>query len=419
LKISAGADTVAGIDFDDLLSDQAVNHPVAFYGALRERDPVHFNEWWNGWVLTRYDDVAWAFRSHEELPSDRFEGPWGDDFALREKDGRDVLFDVLSKFFVWKDPPYHTRVRTLVNKAFSPKSIEELRPRAKLLVGRLIDELPVDDEVDFLGRFAFQLPVVVISEYLGIPTESRDLIKDWSDDLGAVIFVRGQVSDRAKRAEEAVEAMIDFLRPIVRDRRRDPRHDLLSGLVHVEEGRDSLTEDEVIANTILMVFAGHETTMNLIGNGIVAFWRHPDQWRRLQSEPGSERLAVEEVLRSDGPIRTQTRWARVPVALGGKRIGARDRILLVQIAANHDPSAFDHPERFDIGRVRNRHLTFGHGIHTCLGAPLARMEAQEAFRQLADRFERVDVLDDRLTYHPTIISGSLTGLHVALRQKEK
>jgi len=407
-----------GVDFDDLLCDRAVNDPVAFYGALRDHDPVHFNTWWNGWVLTRYDDVAWAFRSHEQLPSDRFEGPWGDDFALREKNVRDVLFDVLSKFFVWKDPPYHTRVRTLVNKAFSPKSIELLRPRVHRLVGELVDELPIDEPVDFLHRFAFHLPVVVISEYLGIPTESRELIKDWSDDLGAVIFVRGQMSDRAQRAEEAVEAMIDFLRPIVRDRKRNPRDDLLSGLALVEEGRDHLTEEEIIANTILMVFAGHETTMNLIGNGVAAFWHHPDQWRRLQSQPGSERLAVEEILRWDGPIRTQTRWARVPVELGGRQIGARDRILLVQIAANHDPAGFDHPERFDIGRVRNRHLTFGHGIHTCIGAPLARLEAQEAFRQLADRFDRIDVLDDRLTYHPTIISGSLTGLHVALRQKE-
>ncbi len=390
-----------GVDFDDLLCDRAVNDPVAFYGALRDHDPVHFNSWWNGWVLTRYEDVAWAFRSHEQLPSDRFEGPWGDDFALREKNVRDVLFDVLSKFFVWKDPPYHTRVRTLVNKAFSPKSIELLRPRVHRLVGELVDELPIDEPVDFLHRFAFHLPVVVISEYLGIPTESRELIKDWSDDLGAVIFVRGQMSDRAQRAEEAVEAMIDFLRPIVRDRKRNPRDDLLSGLALVEEGRDHLTEEEIIANTILMVFAGHETTMNLIGNGVAAFWHHPDQWRRLQSLPGSERLAVEEILR-----------------LGGKQIAARDRILLVQIAANHAPAGFDHPERFDIGRVRNRHLTFGHGIHTCIGAPLARLEAQEAFRQLADRFDRIDVLDDRLTYHPTIISGSLTGLHVALRQKE-
>ena len=275
-----------GVDFDDLLCDRAVNDPVAFYGALRDHDPVHFNTWWNGWVLTRYDDVAWAFRSHEQLPSDRFEGPWGDDFALREKNVRDVLFDVLSKFFVWKDPPYHTRVRTLVNKAFSPKSIELLRPRVHRLVGELVDELPIDEPVDFLHRFAFHLPVVVISEYLGIPTESRELIKDWSDDLGAVIFVRGQMSDRAQRAEEAVEAMIDFLRPIVRDRKRNPRDDLLSGLALVEEGRDHLTEEEIIANTILMVFAGHETTMNLIGNGVAAFWHHPDQWRRLQSPLG-------------------------------------------------------------------------------------------------------------------------------------
>jgi cytochrome P450 len=407
-----------GIDFDDLLSDLAVNQPSRFYGALREHCPVYFNPRWNGWIVTRYDDVAAGFRAHEQLSSDRMAGPWGDDFALTKQNLQEYLFEVLSKCFVWRDPPFHTRVRTLLNKAFIPRSIELLRPRARRLVAELIDALPAEEPIDFLHGFAFHLPVMVICEYLGIPGEARESVKRWSDDLSAVIFVRGHDLDRNRKSEAAARAMLDYVRSIVHERRRDPQDDLISAILAVqgEEGNETLTEDEIVANLVLMVFAGHETTMNLISNGIAAFWRNPDQWRRLQDKPGLVRHAVEEVLRTDGPLRATARWARQPLELSGTPIEVNDRVLLVQIAANHDPAAFSDPDRFDIGRTGNRHVAFGHGIHTCLGAPLARMETQEAFAYLSERFNRVEVLEDPPLYSPAIASGGFEDLHVVFRE---
>jgi cytochrome P450 len=408
-----------GIDFDDLLSDVAVNHPSRFYGALRAHDPVYFNPRWNGWIVTRYDDVAAGFRAHEQLSSDRMAGPWGDDFALSKQNLQEYLYEVLSKCFVWRDPPFHTRVRTLLNKAFIPRSIELLRPRARRLVAELIEALPAEEPVDFLHGFAFHLPVMVICEYLGIPGEARESVKHWSDDLSAVIFVRGHDLDRNRKAEEAARAMLDYVRSIVRERRSHPQDDLISAILAAEDEHVTITEDEIVANIVLMVFAGHETTMNLISNGIAAFGRHPDQWRRLQQKPNLVRHAVEEVLRTDGPLRATARWAREALDIGGKEIAPNDRVLLVQIAANHDPAAFSDPDRFDIGRTGNRHVAFGHGIHTCLGAPLARMESQEAFSYLSERFDRVEVLEEPPVYAAAIASGGFEELHVTFRERAR
>ena len=406
------------IDFDDLLSDLAVNQPSRFYGALREHCPVYFNPRWNGWIVTRYDDVAAGFRAHEQLSSDRMAGPWGDDyFALREPNLQEYIYEILSKCFVWRDPPFHTRVRTLLNKAFIPRSVELLRPRARRLVAELIEALPAEEPVDFLHGFAFHLPVMVICEYLGIPAEARDPVKQWSDEMSAVIFVRGHDLDRNRRAEEGARAMLDYVRSVVRERKRHPQDDLISAILAAQAGDAVLTEDEIVANVVLMVFAGHETTMNLISNGIAAFWRHPDQWRRLQAEPALVRHAVEEVLRFDGPLRATARWAREPIELGGTGIKANDRVLLVQIAADHDPAAFRDPDRFDIGRTGNRHVAFGTGIHTCLGAPLARMETHEAFSYLSERFDRVEVVEDPPVYSAAIASGGFEELHVIFRER--
>jgi cytochrome P450 len=406
------------IDFDDLLCDLAVNHPVRFYGALREFAPVYFNPRWDGWIVTRYDDVADAFRAHEELSSDRMAGPWGDVYALQDPSLHEYVYEILSKSFVWRDPPYHTKVRTLLNKAFIPRSIELLRPRARKLVAELVEALPVGEPVDFLGGFAFHLPVMVICEYLGIPGDARDSVKEWSDQLGAVVFARAADLDRERKAEEGAKALFEYVRSIVRERRKAPQDDLISAILAAEDDEDeTFTENEVVANIVLLVFAGHETTMNLISNGIFAFWRHPDQWRRLQAEPALVRHAVEEVLRIDGPLRATGRWARRPLELGGTRIEANQRVLLVQIAANHDPAAFRDPDRFDIGRTGNRHVAFATGIHTCLGAPLARMETSEAFSYLTERFDRIEVLEDPPVYRAAIASGGLEELHVTFRER--
>jgi cytochrome P450 len=403
-------------DLDDLLSDEAVNRPDAFYARLRAVDPVYWNQRWNGWILTGYDDVADGFRNHQNLSSDRFAGPFGEDLSAVSSDYQQ-LFGCLSKFFVWKDQPYHTRVRSLVNKAFTPRSVEVLRPRVRALVRDLIAPLRAGGPADFLAGFAFTLPVIVIGDYLGVPEEGRDNLRQWAEDLGSVIFVSGNDEDRMRKGEDAMGRLADFLRPVIRDRRAEPRDDLLSGMVRAEERGDFLSEDELIANAILMVFAGHETTMNLLANGIVAFSRFPGQWARLRSDPSLAATATEEILRYDGPIRAMARWAREPVRIGGRDIAAGDRLLLVQYAANHDPARFTDPDRVDITRWPNRHTTFGQGIHTCLGAPLARLEAQEAFSALAEAFPRFDISEDTLAYVPNIVSRSLRSLHVTFREQ--
>jgi cytochrome P450 len=400
---------------DDLLSDEAVNHPAAYYEKLRAQDPVHWNPRWNGWVLTSYPDVAAGFRDHQRLSSDRFAGPFGQQLSAVSSDYQ-ALFGFLSKFFVWKDQPYHTRVRALVNRAFTPRSVEVLRPRVRALVAEQIRSLRDAGETDFLAGFAFTLPVIVIGEYLGVPEEGRQDLRRWAEDLGAVIFVSGNDEDRLRKGEQAMEQIAGFLRPVVAARRAEPREDLLSGMVAAQERGDFLSEDEVLANAILMVFAGHETTMNLLANGMVAFARFPDQWARLRADPALAATATEEILRYDGPIRAMARWAREPLRIRDREIAAGDRVLLAQYAANHDPAQFADPDTVDITRWPNRHTTFGQGIHTCLGAPLARLEAQEAFTALAAAFPRFEVAEQELRYNPNIVSRSLTRLHLTFRE---
>ncbi|MHB8693834.1 MAG: cytochrome P450 [Solirubrobacteraceae bacterium] len=407
-------------DVDDLLCEAAINAPYGFYGHLRETDPVHFNERWNGWIVTSYEHVAAGYRDHVRLSSDRFEGPFAEEWkaggALDSSHA--ALFEFLSHFFVWKDPPYHTRVRELVGAAFSAREVEQWRPRIAQLVQELIAPLRDRDDADFLGEFAFHLPVIVIAEYLGVPVEARQQIKLWSDDLGGVIFVRGDDADRLANAERAVRELEEFLRPILEARRTDPRDDLITGMLQARTpDGDALTDEEIIGNAILMVFAGHETTMNLLANSIVAFEEHPDQWQLLTSRPDLARSAAEECLRYDGPIRAMARWAREPVDLGPRQIATNDRVLLVQAAANRDPATFADPDVLDITRRPNRQLTFGHGIHTCLGGPLARLETQEALRCLSQDFARIEVTTDELRYAPTIVSRGLRELHVRFHER--
>ena len=401
---------------DDLLSDEAINDPFTYYKRLRDKNAVYWNERWNGWILTEYDDVVAGFRDHQRLSSDRFAGPFGEEL-IESKSEYQQLFEFLTKFFVWKDQPYHTHMRTLVNKAFTPKSVEVLRPRIKELVSSLAEPLRDRDEVNFLAEFAFGLPVIVIAEYLGVPAEARHEVREWSDDLGAVIFVQGDNADRFATAEKAMTNLVDLIKPIVRARKLEPRDDLISGMVHAELDGDSLSEEEVIANAVLMVFAGHETTMNLLANGVVAFDKFPDQWERLKDDPKMARTATEEVLRYDGPIRALGRWAKEPFELHGQHIREGDRLLLVQHGANHDPKFFENPGVFDPARWPNKHVAFGQGIHTCLGAPLARLEAQEAYAYLAQEFSSIEVLTKDLRYNRTVVSRSLRQLDVKFHER--
>ena len=330
-------------------------------------------------------------------------------------DEQSQLFSFLTKFFVWKDPPYHTR---LLHAGWSgvhaSKRLEALPTAHSGARARACGASERQRARSiFSANSPFHLPVIVIAEYLGIPKKrARNEVREWSEDLSAVIFVRGGDTNRMQKGEIAMRKLVDFLRPILRERQTHPKDDLISAMVSAEQDGTRLSEDEIIAAAVLMVFGGHETTMNLLANGVVAFNRFPDEWQRLRNNGGLVRTATEEILRFDGPIRGQGRWAKEPLVLGSQAIAEKDRVFLIQHAANRDPAAFTAPDALDIGRSPNRHAAFGQGIHSCLGAPLARMEAQEAFSYLAEQFERIEVLDQKLEYNPTMVSRSLQRLNV-------
>ncbi|WP_198664490.1 cytochrome P450 [Jiangella endophytica] len=403
------------VDLDDLYGDLATNHPEVFYARVREAGRVYRNRRWGGWIVTGYDEVAAGYRDHTRLSSNRMAGPWGEKAGRQRGEGElSPVFRIMGAFFGWMDPPDHTRFRTLLQSAFTPGSIEQMRPRVAELVAEYAEAIPDSEPFDFIDRFAFHLPVTVIAEYLGARAEDRHLIGEWSEDLGHTIFAAKDGLDPAERArlgDRAIESFRAYFEEIIAERRRSPRDDLISRLV---TAGTPLTQDEIVAQSIVMIFAGHETTTNLLANGMVAFGRSPDQWRLLRADPGLARTATEELLRYDGPIGAQGRWATTSFEWDGQLIRENDRVMLVQWAANRDPRGFDQPDRFDITRKRNRHLGFGHGIHTCLGSPLARVEVQEALKHLAGRFAEVRIATDPLRYKSTLTSRSLARLDVCL-----
>ncbi len=396
---------------DDLLAPEVVADPYGYYAELRENDPVHWNSRWGGWIVTRYDDVVRVLRDSERFSSDRMASLMLElDEAAQEK--FHVLINYFSKWLVFTDPPYHTRVRMLVNKAFTPASVERLRPRVKAIVSELLDRFRDRSHVEFIHEFAFHLPVIVISEYMGVPVEDREQIKEWSDETGRVFFIRANEPDRRERSQKGLERLLEYFAPLIRERRAHPRDDLITALVQAEERGDLLSEEELLATCTVLIFAGHETTTNLLANGLVAFARFRDQWQMLADNPGLIKPAVEELLRYDGPVMATFRMARTDVELGNRTVGRGDRMLLVLGAANRDPAKFSDPNRLDITRWPNPHVAFGHGIHICLGAPLARVEAQEAFLALSQRFPRFRLADQELSYHPTIVARALKQLYI-------
>ena len=364
--------------------------PYPHYHALREADPVQRHPLLPAWVLTRYCDVLATLRnprlSVDRTQSNLFRGPQSPLKRMGDGFRRAVL-----NMMLFRDPPDHTRLRNLVNKVFTPRMVESLRPRIQKIVDDHLDAVEERGEMDLVRDLAYPFPVTVIAEMLGIPAADRQKFRRWSRDLVALteptaLFTPGA----ADTAERSLGEMRSYFDGIVAERRAEPRDDLLSALAQASEDGDRLSGDELFAMSVLILVAGHETTANLIGNAVLALLRNPGERKRLVDDPTLIRTAVDEFLRYDSVVQATARIALEECEIGGKKISEGEPLILVIGAANRDPAQFPEPDRLDLGRRENRHLAFGFGTHFCLGSRLARLETSVAVGTLLRRFPRLE-----------------------------
>ena len=363
------------------------SNPYPFYRALREEDPVHQSPL-GFWVCTRYDDAVMILRDPRfgrEGMAKRMEARLG--LTQDTSRARDMLF---------QDPPDHTRLRALVSRAFTPRVVEVMRPHIQEIVDGLLDRVDGARAMDVIEDLAYPLPVTVICEMLGVPAADQDIFKSWSTDIARSLdaAILPADSDAIPRGRDARLGLADYFRSLIATRRKDPKPDLLSALIAAEEEGNKLSEGELVSTCMLLLIAGHETTVNLIGNGLLALLQHPDQLRALRDDPGLIQTGVEELLRFDGPVQRTGRMTTAEVEIGDKRIPRDSVVVSVIGAANRDPKQFADPDRLDVSRKDNRHIAFGFGIHFCLGAPLARLEGQIALGTLLRRMPKLALVSD-------------------------
>jgi len=359
----------------DPFTPEAIADPYPLYAQFRREDPVHWSEKLHSWVLFRHDDVSAFFRDDERLSSDRAKAPR---FAGAAAPSGGAAIRTVAT-----DPPAHTAVRALLNASLTPR-VRALGARIDALIAELLARI-AEPEVDLIARFAYPLPIGVIAELLGVPPDDRPQLEERSR-----VVARGM--DRFYSGPEASEGLRDlgaYFFQLVQERRGTPGDDLVRRLLAAEHRGDRLSELEVVAMCTALVFGGHETTVNLLGNGMLALLRAPAELRRLRDDPALVPSAVEELLRFDSPAQFISRTARVGFELRGRRIAPGDSVIAAIGSANRDPAVFADPDRLDLGRSPNPHLAFGLGTHVCPGAPLSRMEARAAFPALLRRFPTI------------------------------
>ena len=366
------------------LTPEVRANPYPLYRQLREQDPVHWSELMASWVLTRYDDVEAVLRDPRFSTARRRTGNRFTEQLMEMQEQMGPIGQATT--MLRADPPEHTRLRNLVSKAFTPRAIEAMRPHIQQIVDELLDAVAGSDRFDLIHDLAYPLPVIVIAEMLGVAPEDRDRFKRWSGDIAATLGGPMLSPEVIQQAIASSREMTDYFRGVIEIRRKEPEDDLLSALIAAKEQGEALSEHEVLATCVLLLVAGNETTTNLIGNGMVALLQHPGQLEQLRDDPSLTESAVEEFLRYDGPVQATGRTATEDIEVGGTVIKEGQVAFTLLGAANHDPAQFANPDTLDITRKDNRHLAFGHGIHFCLGAQLARVEAQVAFETLLRRF---------------------------------
>ena len=385
------------------------NDPYPVYAALRESGRTYYSQTWKCWVLSHYQDIA-AVLLNPEMFSNRGRVT---NVIQREFPGQFLeqikpLLHHYSRGVINLDPPDHTRMRRLLQKTFLPRTLERLTAEIHRTTRELLDAAERRGDVDLVRDLAYPLPVSVIAELLGVPRTDREQLKRWSATIMEFQAVPLPTAEAILRSQTGIVEMRSYLRDIVRDRRANPREDLISELVALEIEGDRLAEDELLSTCLTLLVAGHETTTNLIGSAVWLLLRHPGQRARLEAEPGLMASAIEEVLRFESPLHRVGRTALADAEVAGTRIRKGETVFLLLASANRDPAQFVEPDTFDIARTPNKHIAFGYGIHFCLGAALARLEAPIALNAFFERWPNARLRDTPLDWHSGVMRGLRT-----------
>ena len=389
--------------------------PYPIFTRLRDEDPCHWSPRLRSWVLTRYDDVKGVCLDRERVSSDRLR-PFFAALPAAEASRIGDIVRYLSLWMVFKDPPEHTRLRRLSSRVFSAKAMQAMRPQAQEIAQWLLAQLDGREQIDLVADFASPLPCLVIMALLGVPREALVDVKRLSDEIALFIGSSRTSAEKYDTAQAATQEMAAFFRGLIADRRSQPRDDAISELVQLRDADDHFSEDELIATCILMLFAGHETTTNHIANGMLSLMRFPGEMQRLRADPTLAAAAVEELLRYDGPSGAQVRLVAQAHELHGKTLETGQRIFIMLNAANRDPRAYEEPDRVDLTRDGVPHLTFGYGMHICLGFPLARTEGLVAFPTLLAHYAHIEPLTEPPQWLNSLVFRGMKALPVAVRR---
>ena len=369
-----------------LLDPEVLANPYPLYQQLRSEDPVHWDPFLHAWVVTRYADVVHVLHhfSANRTPSPEHLNTMG-------LAALDPIAQVMARQILFMDPPDHTRLRALASAAFTSRRVERLRSHIQEIMDGLLDAVVPKGQMDVIADFASPAPAIITAEMLGVPAGDHQQLKEWSADFAEMLGNFQHNPDRFPRVLRSVESMCSYFRSAMEEQRLHPREGLVSAMMEAEVEGAELTEEEIIANLIVTMVGGQETTTNLIGNGVLTLLRNPAEMERLRLDSSLIHSAVEELLRYESPSQHTARLAPADVELGGKQIRQRQAVIAVMGAGNRDPERFADPDQLDLGRADNRHLAFGWAAHFCFGAPLARMEGQIAFETLLRRLPNLEL----------------------------
>ncbi|HUP32803.1 MAG TPA: cytochrome P450 [Gaiellaceae bacterium] len=397
----------------ELYSEEFRADPQATFAQMREHDPVFCQPGIDGvtpiWFVTRYEDTAAVLLDDKRFVRDPRLALTEEELAAQELS---PVLEAIDNHMLNRDGDDHRRLRRLVTKAFTPRMVEQLRARIQAIADELLDAVVARGEMDLSAEYAFPLPITVIAELLGVPNQDQDRFREWSD----AIISPAVGPEESERFFAQMGAFVEYLTEFFAARRAEPKDDLVSALLAARDERDALSEEELFGTVVLLIVAGHETTVGLIGNAVRALLANPDQLALVRADPSRLRGAIEEALRFEGPVeRTLNRWAAADVELGGKRIRRGELVIAILGAADRDPTRFPEPDRFDVRREDTKHLAFGRGSHFCLGAPLARLEAEIALETLFRRLPglRLAAAPEELEWRPTPGFRRLVSLPVA------